>query len=142
MIDDNRFGRDPVAVQAEVFRMFVGIGKRISSWGALAEASGVPVSSLKSYAQGTTMPYPVLLALLPVLPTEAGNMLIAPSGFKLAPIAPDDANWHELGAEASMLTFEILDAEKDGRIDHVEGAKLKSRARRLVAKAVGMLSDD
>lgn len=139
MADGDRSGCDPVALQADMFRLYVGPGRRIPGWGPLSDATGVPLSSLKSYAQGTVMPYPVLLRLIAVLPIEAGNMLLAPAGFKLAAIETDDDDWNGIGAEASLLTFEICDAQRDGRIDHVETARLKKRVATLVAKAASAL---
>jgi len=139
MTDAQRFECDPDPAIADVFRLYVGNGNRFS-WGALADATGVPLSTLKSYARGATMPFHVALKLIAKLPPEAGNMLIRSSGYRLAPIEADDANWHELGAEASLLTFEILDAEKDGRIDHVERGRLKRRTESLIAKAESVLS--
>lgn len=51
----------------------------------------------------------------------------------------DEDDWEGIGAEASMLTFEIFDAKKDGRVDHRERERLKSRCRTLIAKAEGAL---
>jgi len=141
MADGVRFGCDPVSAQADLFRLYVGPGRRFS-WDALADATGIPLSTLKSYGRDkapSAMPFHAALRLIAVLPPEAGNMMLAPSGYRLAPIEPDDSSWHEVGCEASMLTFEILDAEKDGRVDHREDAMLKRRLRTFIAKAEGML---
>lgn len=138
MSADDRFSRDLVDRQADIFRLYVGPGRRFS-WGALSDATATSQSTLKSYANGVQMPLHVALRLIAVLPPEAGNMLIESCGYRLAPIDADADDWAGVGAEASMLTFEIFEAEQDGRIDHVEREKLRRRGRSLIAKVEGML---
>jgi hypothetical protein len=141
MGDGVRFGYDPISAQADLFRLYVGPGRRFS-WDALADATGIPLSTLKSYGRETApaaMPFHAALRLIAVLPAEAGNMMLAPTGYKLAPIEPDADDWNGIGAEASMLTFEICDAQRDGRIDHLEAGRLRARTASLLAKAASVL---
>jgi uncharacterized membrane protein YebE (DUF533 family) len=138
MIDIRDFGQQVAQGVEDVFRLYVGQGRRFS-YGTLADATTIPVSTLKSYANGAAMPVHALLRLIAVLPAEAGNQLMRPSGFKLVPIEADEDDWEGIGAEASMLTFEIFDAKKDGHVDHRERERLKSRCRTLIAKAEGAL---
>lgn len=137
MLADDQFGRDLGRRVSDMFAAFVGPQKRFT-YAELAAASGVSKSSLGDYAAGVQMPLHVALRLIPVLPLEAANMLLRQSGYRLAPIEPDEDDWHGLGAEASMLTFEIFEAEKDGIINHSEKARLRKRARSLIAKAEGL----
>lgn len=141
MSDDTAFGQDFAQRLSDVFRLYVGEpheGKRFTR-AALADATGINPSSLKAYIRGeTALPAHALLRLITVLPPEAGNMLIAMTGYRLAAIDPEEDDWDGLGAEASMLTFEIFEAKKDGKVDHREKAKLKQRTRRLIAKAEGL----
>lgn len=139
---DDVFGQDFARRLADTFRLYVGEpgeGKRFTR-AALADATGINPSSLKGYVRGeTAIPAHALLRLIRVLPAPAGNMLIENTGYRLVPRDTDDiADWHDLGAEASMLTFEIFEAEKDGKIDHREKLNLKKRARTLAAKAEGL----
>ena len=138
MADVRDFGQQADDAVADVFRIYVGQGKRFSV-ADLAAATGITGSSLKNYASGAAMPFHAALKLIAVLPLEAANMLMRPSGFKLCEIDPDEDDWEGVGAEASMLTFEIFDAKKDGFVDHREREVLKSRCRSLIAKAEGML---
>lgn len=143
MSADDVFGQDFARRLSDVFRLYVGEpgeGKRFTR-AALADATGINGSSLKGYIRGeTAMPAHALLRLIHVLPPAAGNMLIENTGYRLAPRDADDtADWHDLGAEASMLTFEIFEAEKDGKIDHRERETLRQRTRTLIAKAEGMV---
>lgn len=142
MSDDSAFGQDFAQRLADVFRLYVGEpheGKRFTR-AALADATGINPSTLKAYIRGDhTLPAPALLRLIAALPPEAGNMLIRGTGYRLAPIDPDADDWAGIGAEASMLTFEIFEAERDGKVDHRERAKLQQRCRSLIAKAEGAL---
>lgn len=137
MLADDQFGRDLAIAQADLFRLYVGPSRRFS-WGDLSAATLIPVSTLKSYANGVAMPLHVALRLIAVLPPEAGNRLLRPSGYRLAPIEPEDDDWAGIGAEASMLTFEIFEAKSDGFVDHREREKLKRRAASLSAKLDGV----
>lgn len=138
MADARDFSQQADDAIADVFRLYVGQGNRFS-YGSLSDVTGIPLSTLKSYAGGTAMPWTAMLRLIAVLPTEAGNMLIRPTGYKLAPIDPEQDDWDGIGAEASLLTFEIFDAQKDGKIDHREKARLQTRCKSLIAKAEGVL---
>ena len=141
MSADADTGQDFTQQLADVLRLYVGEpheGKRFTR-AALADASGINPSSLKGYIRGETgIPAHALLRLLTVLPVEAGNMPIRRTGYKLAPIEPDTDDWGGIGAEASMLTFEIFEAERDGFVDHRERAKLKRRCASLSAKLDGV----
>lgn len=136
---DDHFGRDFAQRVQDVFRLYVGHGKRIS-FAVLAERTGIGLSSLKDYASGSSVPGgAALLRLVAVLPQEAGDMLIEPCGYRLRPIDAEEDTWLSIGAEASMLTYELFDAQSDGRIDHREAEKLKARCRSLDAKLSGVL---
>lgn len=138
MRDADQFVRDVEQRQIDVFTLYVGQSRRFT-YAALADATGISKSNLHGYSTGTAMPLHNLLRLLAVLPSEAGNMLIAPSGYSLSAIERDKSNWAEIGAEASMLTYELFDAQSDGVIDHREAAKLRERCRSLDAKLAGVL---
>jgi hypothetical protein len=133
-----QFTQDFGQKQQDVFRLYVGQGRRFG-YQALADATNIPKSSLESYATGTAMPMHVALRLIAALPPEAGDMLIEQSGYRLRPIHCENGPWDAIGAEASLLTYELFDARSDGYIDHREAAKLRERCRTLDAKLAGVL---
>ena len=134
MAADSAIARDVTARQVTMFAMFVGPGL-FTTRAALAVASGVPASSLKEYATGAAMPLHVALTLSRVLPAEAINMLTEPAGKRLVNAEASDTNWDALACAAAGLVGEVCDARKDGKIDHVEDAKLRQRTRALIAEA-------
>ncbi len=137
MTDSDAFSRDISQAVADVFRLYVGQGKRFSM-AALSDATSIPLGTLKTYVNGeVSLSLANALRLVTVLPVEASNMILRCTGFKLAPIDAEEDDWDAIGAEASMLTFEIFEAKADGKIDHRERAKLQSRARALTAKLDG-----
>ena len=138
MSDESPVGQHLGQALQDIARLYIGHGKRFSV-AALHDVTGIPAATLKSYFTGhVSIPAANLLKLIAVLPTEAGNMLIAPSGYKLAPLEDGEDCWESIGAEASMLTFEIFEAQSDGHIDHREKLKLRQRAASLAAKLDGV----
>jgi hypothetical protein len=130
-------GQDVDARQADVFRMFVGQGKRIS-YAALQAATGVSSSTWKSYAHGVSMPLENALRLISVLPMEAGNMLIEPCGHKLVPLETAERDWLSLAAHSAAFASKVLTYQgTDGFIDHSEESDLIKEARALAAEAQG-----
>jgi hypothetical protein len=142
MLDGDDFKRNVEQRQRDVFSMFVGAGpaKRMT-FGALAAATGISKSSLADYANGVAMPLHNLLRLVPALPKEAADMLIAPSGKRFADIETADANWDKIAAEAAGLVSEVCTARSDGVIDHQEEARLKKMTRKLIADALGAVGE-
>jgi hypothetical protein len=141
MADVSRLAQDVVARQIAMFASFVG-ERGHTNRKALSAASGIPVSTLKSYADGTAMPLHAVLAIADHLPGAAINMLFEPAGKRLCDAEQQAANWDAVAASASMLTFEICDARSDGMIDHVERARLRQRARAVAAELSNVMDDD
>lgn len=127
--------------QIAMFGSFVGPGL-YTTRAALFRASGIPESTLKSYADGTAMPFHAVLVLRRFLPAEAINMLSEAGGVRLVPIEQEETNWDAIAADAAGLTFEICEARKDGTIDHVERAQLRRKARPLVARLAEAIADE
>ena len=133
MSADGRIARDVAERQAAMFAMFVGPG-RFTTRAALSAASGMPESTLKSYANGAAMPLHAVLILADYLPGSAINMLTEPGRRRLVAIEIADSDWDGAAAEAAGLVAEVCEARRDGNIDHSEDARLKSRARQLIAE--------
>lgn len=140
MRDKSEFDRDVEQRQKDVFRMFVGPQLRITR-NALAAATGIPASTLAEYAAGVAIPLHNLLRLVPALPKEAADMLIAPSGKRFVDIHASDSNWDIIAAEASGLVSEVCSARASGNIDHQEDARLKGMTRKLIADALGAVGE-
>ncbi len=137
---ESRLAQDVADRQIAMFAAFVGQG-RFTTRAALSAASRIPESTLRSYAGGAAMPFHAVLALRPCLPAEAINMLAEPGGARLVDIETSDANWNAVAAGAAGLTYEICEAQRDGQVDHVERARLKNRARSLVAELSDIIAE-
>jgi hypothetical protein len=135
MSAESRLARDVTDRQIAMFNSFVGPGLHITR-AALAAATRIPESTLKSWATGAAMPLHAALAIRPHLPAAAINMLTEPGNCRFASVDSQDSNWDAIAASAAGLVAEVCEARKDGQIDHVESAKLKARARGLIAEAV------
>lgn len=132
MSTESRIAHDVAERQIAMFAMFVGQGLTVTR-AALARASGIPESTLKSYAGGAAMPLHAALTLNKFLPAEAMQMVTETAGVRFTTIETSETDWDEIASESAGLTFEICEARKDGKIDHVEEARLKRRARALIA---------
>lgn len=114
----------------DVLRLYVGNGKRITV-AALADATGIPQRTVYSYMSGEHAPrWDDVLALIQALPKQAGDMAMAPVGYRLEPLDADDADHMEVLAAAASLTSGIADAlADDGRVDHREAAAIEPLAQ-------------
>ncbi|MCK0531473.1 hypothetical protein [Sphingobium agri] len=140
MSAESRLARDVEERQITMFASFVGPALHITR-AALAVASKVPESTLKSYANGAAMPLHAVLAIRPFLPAAAINMLTEPGGVRFATTDAQEANWDAIAASAAGLVAEVCEARKDGQIDHVEKARLRARTRNLIAEAVSAVEE-
>lgn len=138
---ESRIAQDVTERQVAMFAMFVGPGLVVTR-AALSRASGIPESTLKSYADGAAMPLHAALAVRRFLPPEAMNMVLEPAGIRFCDVLAKEANWDSVAADAAGLTFEICEARKDGSIDHVERARLRTRGRAVMAALADALADD
>ena len=133
MSAESRIAQEVAERQVMMFSMFVGPGTPMTR-AALSVRTGIPESTLKSYANGAAMPLHVALVLRKFLPREAMNMLTEPGDVRFTPIEQSEACWDGIAAAASGLVAEVCVARSDGKIDHVEAAKLKTRARAVIAQ--------
>lgn len=140
MSAESRLERDVTDRQITMFASFVGRGLHTTR-AALAAASKVPESTLKSWANGAAMPLHGALAIRPHLPAAAINMLVEPGGVRFATADAQEANWDAIAASAAGLVAEVCEARKDGVINHVETAKLRARTRDLIAEAVSAVEE-
>lgn len=133
MSAEGNLAQDIVERQRTMFSMFVG-PRLHTTRAALAAASKIPDSTLKSWAAGAAMPLHGLLTLRRFLPAAAIDMLTEPGGVRFTEIEGAEASWDAIAADAAGFVSEVCEARKDGKIDHVEDARLKQRARALAAE--------
>jgi len=138
---ESAIARDVANRQMAMFAAFVGPGLFITR-AALVRASGIPESTLRSWAEGAAIPLHAAMALRRFLPAEAIDMLTEPGGVRFTSIDLEETNWDAIAAEAAGLTFEICEARKDGVIDHVERARLRQRARGLSAGLADVIAGE
>lgn len=133
MSSDSAMARDCTDRQIAMFKMFVGPGL-YTTRAALFAASRIPESTLKSWAAGAAMPLHSVMTLRRFLPAAAINMLTEPGDCRMIAIEASATNWDALTADAAGFVAEVCTARSDGKIDHVEEAKLRQRARVLIAE--------
>ena len=133
MPSDYGLARDVTDRQMAMFAMFVGPDLHTTR-AALAVASKIPADTLKSWAGGAAMPLHAVLTLRRFLPAEAIGMMTEPGGVRFTAIEKSTTDWDALAADSAGLVGEICEARRDGMIDHVEDARLRTRARALAAE--------
>jgi len=77
------------------------------------------------------MPLPVFVKLLRVIPDDCTSVITSIANKVITSSESDDGDFDALGREAAGFVSEMLDAEADGKIDHIETARLKRRAARM-----------
>lgn len=100
---------------------------------ALSAETGIPEVTLRTYKRDTMMPLSAFVKLCAVIPDDLTSLILEPAGKAVCSPESTDGDIDELAHETSALTFEILDAKRDGKIDHVERERIKDRARKVEA---------
>lgn len=140
MTAETRIAQDVTDRQVAMFAMFVGPGL-YTTRAALFRASGIPESTLKSYAAGAAMPLATVMTLRRFLPREAIDMLTEPGGVRFVGVEQSETNWDAIACSAAGLVSEVCQARADGVIDHQEEAQLRKRTRALLAEAADVVAD-
>lgn len=99
----------------------------------LEAETGVPSVTLRTYKRDTMMPLATFVKLCRVVPDELTSLVMDLADKAVCTPDSADGDIDELAHETSGLVFEILDAKRDGKIDHVERERIKDRARRVEA---------
>ena len=141
MSPDHRFQRDVAARQVAMFAMFVGPGLFVTR-AALADASGIPPSTLREWAQGAAMPLHAFLTLSRFLPASALAMLTEPAGLRLVGAEEQDSSWSEVAVEGSRLVADFVERGADGIYDHQDKAALSPRLRTFMAKCQRLITSE
>lgn len=138
MRNDAGTEQETKSAQVELFRLAeVEAGMSIKS---LASETGIPARTLASYANSNpyaraAMPLWVFVSLCRALPDEISSVILASAGKHVGTNITSDGDIDELAVEASGLTHEILEAKRDGKVTHIERAKIGARGRKVAARA-------
>lgn len=115
----------------DALHLRVGRGKR-TSFAALAEATGIPERTLRSYVDGTGASLHAFLTLASVLGPAFASDVLAPANLAVQDVVADEPEHMRclavLGGAVAMLS----EAMADGRIDHVEEARLRVYAQDML----------
>lgn len=106
----------------------------------LALDTGIPFGTLRSYAQGATMPVTALVKLSKVIPNELTSLMLDPGGKVLADAEPEETDIDDLARAAVDILQRYVTArhpESPGgiRIVHNEVADIKMAAAGLQDRA-------
>lgn len=124
---------------ADGLRLLVGHGRKYSV-AQIADATGDGVSTIKSYLQGRQLPTADhLLRLIAVLGPGLGNGLFRLIGMELRVVDTDDASLLDVHADNAALCAAMAEALRDGRIDHMEAARLQPLLEALRDSIDGVL---
>lgn len=119
---------------AETLRLYVGLGKRIS-WADLADVTKIKQRTLRSYVEegGPLMPLDVFMTVFSKLPPEAFARIARHMGFSAGPLDVEEhVTVKRAMTQASRLVAEGNEALEDGELNHVERARLRTRALELL----------
>jgi hypothetical protein len=102
-------------------------------WLPIVEASGIPEATLKQYRSGDiALPAGRFVQLAAVLPAGFADQVLALAGLAVIERegrrAGDD---HALAADVSTALQVLLEALRDGRVDHRERAALQPLLREV-----------
>lgn len=132
---------------SDALRLFVGRGRRYSL-AALAAATPIPESTLKSYVEGRAVPgLTNFLILVSYLPPEFADMILAPTGkgnvvdFECKRGGIFAIN-HSAAELLHLISSALNDPHSPGRIDHCERAGFKPTLRQLNALINSVLAED
>lgn len=127
-------GRDSIEAQRELFRLAereCGLSIPI-----LAKRSPIPLGTLKGWRDGAAMPAWAVGALGTAgVPDHLLSLLLAPFGRHVGTDEAGDGDLDALGREAAHYVGDKLDAEADGKVTHIERAKLRQSAAKIAAVA-------
>lgn len=105
---------------------------------AIASETGIPLSTLQSWVRDNIfarakISLPDFVTLCAILPDDCTSLILEPVGKHVGSMDDGDGCIDELAAESAGLTHEILDAKRDGKVTHIERARIANRGRRVAA---------
>lgn len=117
--------------------------RRTYSVAQLASATGVPARTIEAYQGGQSLPgLDNFLALSAVLPADYLAAVLELAGFRPLPLDAVGACDFATAAELAAGMAAIATALRDGRIDHVERARLRPVIAELSAQLAAWASEE
>jgi hypothetical protein len=108
--------------------------------GAVADQAGCSARTLAEAKAEHSLPeLHTLLNLLPLDPS-ALDELLAPMGLKVVPVEAGGLDWQGVSANMAGFLAALLDALRDGRVDHRERATLMNQARPMVQELTAAIA--
>jgi hypothetical protein len=107
---------------------------------ALHLATGIPISTLKSYEEGTAMPVTAFVKMAAVIPNELLSLMLEPGEKAIADAEPDETDLDDLArAAVDVLQKYVAARHPDSpggiRIVHSETADIKLAAKGIADRA-------
>lgn len=126
----------------DALRLQVGLRRRYSV-AALAAACDVPPRTIEAYQGGASVPgLDNWLRLAAVLPAAYAAAVLEPAGFRPLPLDVVGACDFSTAADLAAGMAAVAEALRDGRIDHVERARLKPVMAELAAALAAWAAED
>lgn len=102
---------------------------------ALAEGVGCEPRDLKRWADGTTLPGHILVALLDELPRHLADHMIGASGFRLvSKEACETVNALRAASATSAFSADVASRMADGEWCHRDAEAAKEHAQRVITE--------
>lgn len=139
MLHSNKEQHNLAERLATVLRRYEREGGNLSE---LASAIGQETRDLRRWANGTTIPGHILIALMAELPRHLADYLIGNSGLRLvSKDAPQGANALRAAAAASGLSSDIATRLADGEWCHRDEAAAREHAQRVISELQGLAGE-
>lgn len=102
--------------------------------------TGIPITTLKSWAEGTEMPLSAFVKLAAVIPNGIMSLLIEPAGKAVSDAAHDDTDLDDLALQSIRLLTRYIEARHPNsaggiRIVHSEIPDLERAAGAVLDRA-------
>ena len=138
MTDRDGTNREVLAAQAEMFR----IAERDHglTLKAIATETGIKLTTLQTWCVGNIFArarigLPDFVTLCRVLPDDCTSLVLEPAGKHVGSNESGEGDLTALTVESAGFAADKLTREADGKLCHIDQAKLKERARRLASVA-------
>lgn len=127
-----------LAAQADMFR--VAERDHGLTLKAIASETGIKLTTLQAWCASNIFArarigLPDFVTLCTVLPDDCTSLVLEPAGKHVGSNESGEGDLDALTREATGFAAEKLEREADGKICHLDKAKLKERARRVASVA-------
>jgi hypothetical protein len=133
MTSENAIAQRVIAAQSHMFRLAEsrhGLTRKV-----LHLETGIPMTTLKTWANGTAMPVYGLAMLTRVIPDYLTSLLLEPACKGIVTPEEGDGDLDTLAVEASSYVADYVAAKADGVVTPIETARLREDRRRVRSAA-------